>query len=86
MATTTVSTKGQVVLPAELRRRHGWTAGTRLEMVETRQGLLLRAVPVVKPTRLEDVYGILRHDGPPLTIEEMEAAVMREARKHDDRG
>lgn len=33
MATTRLSTKGQLILPKELRDRHGWEAGTVLELV-----------------------------------------------------
>jgi hypothetical protein len=34
------------------------------------------------PTRPEDVYGCLKHDGPPITVAAMDEAVQREARKH----
>jgi AbrB family looped-hinge helix DNA binding protein len=74
--TTTVSTKGQVVLPAELRRRQGWKPGTRLTAEETPEGVLLRrSEPLFPPTRLEDVYGCLRYDGPPISIEDMDAGI-----------
>ena len=33
MATVTVSQKGWVVIPAELRRRYGWKPGTRVNVV-----------------------------------------------------
>ena len=77
---TTVSTKGQVVLPAGLRRRQGWKPGTRLTVEETPEGVLLRrSEPLFPPTRLEDVYGCLRHEGPPISVEDMHAAVEAEA-------
>lgn len=79
--TTTVSTKGQVILPAALRQRRRWEAGTRLVVEETEDGVLLRAAPLFAPTRIEDVIGSLRYDGPPKTIEEMEAGIMAEARR-----
>ena len=34
-STTTLSTKGQVILPAAIRRRHNWRPGTRLTVEET---------------------------------------------------
>ena len=36
--TTTLSTKGQVILPASIRRRQHWNAGTRLTVEETADG------------------------------------------------
>jgi AbrB family looped-hinge helix DNA binding protein len=49
---TRVSTKGQVILPKALRERHGWGAGTVLEVVDGPHGVTLRPVPLVTPTRL----------------------------------
>ena len=57
--TTTVSTKGQVILPKAIRERRGWKAGTRLVVEETPDGLLLKQAPLFPPTRPEDVYGML---------------------------
>ena len=41
MATTTVSSKGQVVIPRALREKYGLTSGTRLEVAESDDGLVL---------------------------------------------
>lgn len=41
MATTTVSSKGQIVIPRALREKYRLTAGTRLEVGETDEGLVL---------------------------------------------
>ena len=41
MATTTVSSKGQVVIPRAVREKYGLTAGTRLEVAESNEGLVL---------------------------------------------
>jgi len=67
MKTVTVSDKGQVVIPAEIRRRLGITPGCQLEFslegntirVEVRA---IRESPVqrrIQPTRSEDGYGLL---------------------------
>lgn len=85
-ATTTLSTKGQVIVPAETRRRLGWHAGTRLIVEETADGVLLKSAPIFAPTKLEDVAGMLRHDGPAKTIEEMDAGIMEEVRRRHARG
>jgi AbrB family looped-hinge helix DNA binding protein len=41
---TTVSSKGQVVIPRQLREKHRLTSGTRLEVHETDEGLVLSPV------------------------------------------
>lgn len=41
MATMTVSSKGQVVLPADIRRRLGLMAGTQMEIIEETDGVRL---------------------------------------------
>ena len=79
--TTTVSTKGQVILPKPIRERREWHAGTRLLVEETAEGILLKQVPAFAATRPEDVFGMLPHPGAPKSIEEMDAAVLLEARR-----
>ena len=84
--TTTVSTKGQVILPKAIRQRRNWPAGTRLVVEETPDGVLLKAAPVFPPTRPEDVAGMLAYRGPPKTLEEMEAAITAEVKRRRARG
>lgn len=82
---TTVSTKGQVILPKAPRQRREWEAGTRLIVEETPDGVLLRQAPAFSQTRPEDVFGMLPFSGEPKTLEDMEAGVMAEARRRHDR-
>jgi AbrB family looped-hinge helix DNA binding protein len=44
MATTTVSSKGQVVIPRHLREKHRLTSGVRLQISETDEGLVLSPI------------------------------------------
>ena len=85
-ATTTVSTKGQVILPKAIRERRQWRAGTRLLVEETPDGVLLKPAPLFPPTRPEDVFGMLKYSGPPKTIEEMDAAIDAEIKRRHARG
>jgi AbrB family looped-hinge helix DNA binding protein len=55
MSTLVVSSKGQIVLPAALRRRLGMGAGARLEVLEDADGLRLR---VVRPVATRDVRAL----------------------------
>ncbi|TIS60537.1 MAG: AbrB family transcriptional regulator [Mesorhizobium sp.] len=82
---TTVSTKGQVILPSAIRKRRDWGAGTRLQVEDTPDGVLLKPAPAFAPTRPEQVFGMLPHSGKPKTLEEMEAGVLAEARRRHAR-
>lgn len=78
--TTVISTKGQVILPKAIRDLRQWAPGTQLIVENTADGVLLKAVPVFPETELESVFGTLRHSGPALSIEDMNAAIASEAR------
>ena len=73
--TTVVSTKGQVILPKAVRERQGWEPGTRLVVEDRPEGVLLKRERLFPETKPEDVYGSLKYDGPPVSIEEMDAAI-----------
>jgi AbrB family looped-hinge helix DNA binding protein len=82
MAKTRMSSKGQVVIPKAVRERHGWSAGVEVDVEDHGDSVVLRGAGRFAPTRFEDVYGCLRHNGPPITLAAMEEAVRREARRH----
>lgn len=75
MATTRLSTKGQVVLPKAVRDANNWTSGTELEVVPHPDGVLLRSPAPAKTYTLDDLYGCLKYDGPAVSIEDMNKAV-----------
>lgn len=79
--TTVVSSKGQVILPKEVRSGRDLAPGTRLFVEDTPEGVLLRKAPAFPPTRFEDVFGCLPWSGPPKTVEEMNEAVLDEAKR-----
>lgn len=83
--TTTVSTKGQVVLPKAIRERRHWPAGTELVVEDTPDGVLLKARPVFRPTRPRDVFGSLPYRGPAKSVADMEAAISAEAKRRHAR-
>ncbi|HYF23944.1 MAG TPA: AbrB/MazE/SpoVT family DNA-binding domain-containing protein [Caulobacteraceae bacterium] len=83
-STTVLSTKGQVILPKAVRERRGWRPGARLVVQETPEGVLLTEEPAFPRTRPEDVFGCLKYDGPPKTVEEMEAGLAEAFRNARD--
>lgn len=79
---TRLSTKGQVILPKAIRESLGWEAGARLVVEKRSDGVMLReerATPLFPPTRIEDVRGMLKYTGPPISIEDMKRGVAEAA-------
>jgi AbrB family looped-hinge helix DNA binding protein len=60
MPTLLVSSKGQIVLPAALRRRLGMGAGARLEVLEESDGLKLRVVRPVVTAEIASLAGMVK--------------------------
>jgi AbrB family looped-hinge helix DNA binding protein len=84
--TTTLSSKGQVIVPASIRKRRHWNPGTRLSVEETADGVLLKPAPAFPSTDPEQVFGSLRHHGNPKTLDEMQAGIGAETRRRHVRG
>jgi len=61
-----VSTKGQLIIPAEMRRRHGIESGTPVVLEDVENGILIRPITMSAIRRLR---GLLRGKGYPADIE-----------------
>lgn len=89
MQTTLMSSKGQVIIPKEIRTRRQWLPGTRLVAEDTPQGVLLRTVRHTGGQSLDEglaaMHALANQRGRPKTLAEMDAAITREARKARDR-
>ncbi|HEX3653750.1 MAG TPA: hypothetical protein VHU18_13105 [Rhizomicrobium sp.] len=85
-ASTVVSTKGQVILPQAIRKRRQWSAGTRLIVEDTPEGVLLKAGPFFPPSKPEDVFGSLHTGEPAKTLKEMDDAITAEVKRRHARG
>jgi AbrB family looped-hinge helix DNA binding protein len=59
MTTMTVSSKGQVVLPADIRRRLGLMAGTQMEIIEEADGVRLVVSRPVKASNIAACAGMV---------------------------
>ena len=72
MTTATMTTKGQVTIPLDVRQRLGLDAGDRIEFVELESGEY-----AIKPA-IDDVRslkGLLRKPSKPVTVEDMNKAI-----------
>jgi antitoxin PrlF len=76
MSTLLVSSKGQIALPAELRRRLGMGAGARIEVLEESDGLKLRVVRSVATADVSGMAGLIKAParGVPRQLEKFDPA------------
>jgi AbrB family looped-hinge helix DNA binding protein len=81
LPTTTVSTKGQVILPKAVRAHRNWPPGTRLVVEETTDGVVLRPAASFPATAPAEVFASLPSPDGTKTIEEMDAGLLAEARR-----
>lgn len=76
MSVATMTTKGQITVPHDVRQRLNLRTGTKVEFVERADG----GVDLVPLTAsIMDLAGIVPWDGPPVSIEEMDEAVQEAA-------
>lgn len=87
MDSISVSSKGQVVIPKQVRQRLGIQAGSRLELTEAGGELRLRlAKRPGKTATVEEGVGLARYKGPRVSIAEMNRAVRKRAAREDNYG
>lgn len=61
-ATTKMSSKGQVVIPEEIRNRLGLTAGTQFVVVGDRGVVILKSLAPPKMSEFNDLIGQAREE------------------------
>jgi AbrB family looped-hinge helix DNA binding protein len=81
MQKTTLSSKGQIIIPKQMRDRHHWRPGTRFVIEDTPDGVLLRSDKAVSQVTVESLRGCITYSGPPITLEEMNAGLDAEFRR-----
>lgn len=78
---TTLSSKGQIVIPRKIRKSHGWGAGICFTIIDEGDALILKPAVTRKTTALEDVIGCAGYTGPKKSLADMEEGIFEEARK-----
>jgi len=86
METTRLSTKGQIILPKNIRASHAWGPGTEFTVEETSDGILLRPAGRFPDTQLGEVAGFLRSGRKPKRPAQTRAVIEREVIRRRDRG
>lgn len=76
MAIATMTTKGQITVPKEIRDALRLHPGDRVDFVLGKDG-----TATLRPAKrsLLDLCGMLKYDGPPVTIEQMNEDIARAA-------
>lgn len=77
MLSSSVTTKGQVTIPAELRERFGIKPGDRVGFVEEGERIVLQR----QETAIEAVFGIVKASRG-VTLEQMDAAIAAGRGRH----
>lgn len=78
--TSTISSKGQITLPATLRKRLGWKPGTKLEFNEHDEGIVAR--PAFDANEMKSVLGCAAKYEPAQSSQQI-LARMRGYERHD---
>ncbi len=81
MPNTTLSSKGQVIIPKEVRTAHQWSAGTEFIVEDLGHAILLRPRSPFPPTNLGAGLGCTGYDGEPHSIEDMQQGIDEELRR-----
>ena len=78
MSTATLTSKGQVTIPAKVRTALGLEAGSRIEFIETAKGEFL-IVP--STSSILELKGMLRKPPKAVSIEDMKMAIASQGAK-----
>jgi antitoxin PrlF len=74
MDTLTLNSKGQITIPAHVRKEHGLVAGDSVKIFSDPEG---HTLTLKKTTSIRDLFGILPRPDKAATIKEMNEAVGR---------
>ena len=81
METTTLSSKGQVIIPKSLRNQYKWSTGQKLLVIDKGNGIFLKPKRPFIQSSLNDVAGCLKYEGQPKSLKDMEQAIKTGALK-----
>ncbi len=76
MVQSAITSKGQTTLPKSVRQALGVKTGDRVRYV-----ILDNEVRILPVRPIGRLFGVLKHDGPPVRLEDMERAIAEGACK-----
>lgn len=74
---TTLSSKGQIVIPRDIRQLHGWKPGVRFSIIDGGDEIILKPAGSRKTTVLADVIGCAGYTGAVKTLADMEPGFVK---------
>jgi antitoxin PrlF len=83
MTTATMTSKGQITIPAEFRERYRLAAGSKVDFVVNAAGdLVMRP----KTRDVRELRGSVKYDGPPVSVEEINQGIAAAVAERVKRG
>lgn len=80
METTTLSSKGQVIIPKSIRAEQKWDSGQEFEVLVTAEGVLFRPKAVFSTSTLDEVLAFAKPGAKAKTQSEIDEAMKLAAR------
>ena len=74
MSAVLVSTKGQIVFPAAIRKALGLRPGMRVDIRVEGKGARITPAPVKNTAKLSEIQSILKYAGPRVAVKDMRVA------------
>ena len=81
MLITTMSTKGQLIIPSTIRHSHDWHSGVQFSIVDEGNQLILKPISAEPSLNVSDVAGCIKYKGPKVSIDKISKAPYALARK-----
>ena len=81
MESTKLSSKGQVIIPKNIRESRHWDTGLELDVIELDDGVLLKPKAPFAQTHIDDVAGCLQYSGKKKSDAAIQAAMKDAARR-----
>ena len=78
MATATLTSKGQITIPIQVRAALGLETGDRVEFVEMENG---QFTMIAASKTVHDLKGLIRKPAMPVSIEDMNSAIAAQGAK-----
>lgn len=72
MPTATMTSKGQITIPAETRKRLRLVPGSKVDFVQNETG---ETVLRTKTGDIRELRGFFKYDGPPVSLEDMDRGI-----------
>lgn len=76
MITATITSKGQITIPKDIRDHLGLHAGDKISFIEDKDGSI-NLIPIKKP--LSALKGLVAKPKKPVSVEDMNNAIKRKA-------